>query len=304
MIAGEAPTLARTAWLGHYLLAIHAGRICLAVACLSVAVLERDEIPLRAPVGVMLAAAALVWSVGVAALWKPVAHVLESRPGLIWLDSAVLIGLSLAEKPWGSLAPLPYGAFALLVPYVRPVQMAAVAIATAMLGYLPRLVLGAGDWRFADRTPPVSGTDWLTLYAGPLCCGAITLALCVLLRGVRNETEAWEREERTLTTVAAHRSELRARATLANRLHETFSQVLRAIPLRLDGEPPAGLVPEAITARSRIVALALSARPAVQQLTRELRDGSSHGSHASRTPRPAADGDGGRGCGDAPVSNA
>lgn len=123
-----------------------------------------------------------------------------------------------------------------------------------------------------DLVPPVSNTEWLTVYVGPAFCGTVAWALCSLYSGVQAELDARESAAKSLMDARAQASRLAARQHLANRLHETLSQVVRAIPFRLDGDAPAGIRPATRRLRQEIVDLSLETRPAVQAVARELRD--------------------------------
>ena len=257
--------------LGRFIGAAHLGRVALAGISLAVAVTTRDAIPGWTPVGVALACIGFIWVVGLYVQRDAVGRFLARRPGLVWVDFCVLGCLMVLDKPWDSLVAVPYGGFLLLVAYARPVQVAIATLVIAALSYLPKLVLSGVGWRYANRCPPVSAVDWLTAYVGPLFVGTIILTLCILVRGVADTRARWEGAQSAVTAAELRRAEADARRALANRLHETLSQAIRAIPLRLDGSPPDGVSERAIKIRSEIVAAALAARPVIQSAALRLR---------------------------------
>lgn len=267
----DSPTLAVGRSLAKFLVAVHAARILVGIVSVSIAIVTRDEIPTGQGFAVGCAVAGLVWTVGVAIAWPAIERSFTRHPALLWVDGVVLIGLMLVNKPWDSNVALPYGAFVLLVPYARPLHLAVLVVATSVVQYLPKLVLTSIDWRFAERVPPTTTTEWFTIYVGPLFCGTVAWALCLLFHGIRSEAVAWEAAQSALAQAEARSSHARTRRALANRLHETLSQVVRAIPLGLDGPPPAGLNEQALAARRTTIEVALDARPGVQQVARELR---------------------------------
>lgn len=256
----------------QYLRAIHVSRIAIAAVAVLVAVVTIDEIPVGHVAGIAAPVAGLAWMVAVAVRWQWVRRQIDRRPWVVWLDAVVLVGLMVVNKPWDSLIVLPYCSFVLLVPFVRPRAMAVLVVATAVVTYLPKILLTLAGWRYAHLVPPVTTTDWLTVYVGPAFCGTVSWALCSLHAGVQSELTARENAERSLMDARAQASRLVARQRLANRLHETLSQVVRAIPLFLDGEAPTGVAPPAALVRHQIVELALETRPAVQAVARELKE--------------------------------
>lgn len=259
------------AWIWRYLLAAHAARTVVTGFAFYVAILTTDEIPVAGQLSVGLAAVGFAWTLGLLIARLPIDRLLERHPRLIWLDATVLVGLMLIDKPWDAMGAVPFGAFLLLVVYARPQQILLLMGAMAMLQYLPRLVLEAADWRYADLTPPVSPADWLTAYVGPLFAGTVCWALCVLVAGVRRASADWLAAEAALTEAHVRQADARARRALADRLHETISQAVRAIPLRLDGPGGGDLGPEAVALRQEIGRLALSIRPQVQRVAERLR---------------------------------
>ena len=254
-----------------YITAVHAARVVIAILSLAIAVDTMDEIPTATFLGVLLPVASIAWTVTVAARWRRIEQLLARRPGAIWVDSVVLVGLTLVDKPWDSLVALPYAAFFLVVPYARPLHLALLVLVSATVSYAPKILLSAVDWRYTNLVPPVTTTEWFTLYVGPVFCGTVALALCLLFHGIRVEATARSRVQEELTRTQIRYAQAHAQTALANRLHETLSQVVRAIPLRLDGNPPEHLPAEAAATRAALINTALDARPAVQQLARDLR---------------------------------
>ena len=254
----------------YYIRAIHTSRIIISAVSVLVAATTLEEIPGYTTFAVAVPVLGFLWMVLVAAAWPKLRVILDHHPALVWCDPAVLVGLMLINKPWDSLVVLPYCSFVFLVPWVRPSLLAVAVLATTVLGYLPKLLVTAADWRFADLVPPVSNVEWFTLYVGPLFCGTVAWALCLLYHGVATEVSAWDGANAALVQTRAAAVRIRTRQDLANRLHETLSQVVRAIPLRLDCDPPAGIDAEASAVRGRIVDLSLEVRPAVQAVARDL----------------------------------
>lgn len=265
------------AWVVRYLLAAHASRVVVASFALYVAARTTNEIPVAGTLSVALAAAGVAWTLALALAWRPLDRLLARWPRLVWLDAAVLTGLMLVDKPWDAMIAVPYGAFLLLVVYGSPLGILALTAAMALVQYAPKLVLSAVDWRYAELCPPVNSADWLTAYVGPVFAGTICWALCVLVSGVRRASAEWDEAQAALTEAYIRRADARARRALADRLHETISQAVRAIPLRLDGHPGAELEPEALRLREEIAAFSLRLRPRVQSAARRLRadDGAS-----------------------------
>jgi len=259
------------AWLWRYLRAAHAARVVVAGFAVFVAVRTTDEIPVAGRFHIALAAAALAWTLALAIACRPLDRMLRRCPRLIWLDSVVLVGLALADKPWDAMVAVPYGAFLLLVVYGSPVGLAVLTVALALLQYVPKIALSAVGWRYAGLCPPVTTADWMTAYVGPLVAGTICVALCVLVNGVQKASADWDRAERVGTEAQVRGADARARRAVAERLHETISQAVRAIPLRLDGPAPAGLGDDAVRLRAGIAGLAREVRPQVQRVARELR---------------------------------
>lgn len=261
------------AWIRRYLSAAHIARVAVAGFALFVAAETTDEIPVAGSLSIALAGAGLAWTLVTALAARPLGRRLGRRPRLILVDSAVLTALALADKPWDAMVAVPYLSFLLLVVYARPVVLAVITVVVAVLQYVPRLLLEAIDWRYAELCPPVTTADRLTAYVGPLFAGTICWALCILVTGVRRATADWQRAQASAAEAELRRANARARLALADRLHGTISQTLRAIPLRLDGPPPADASCEALGARSQIIERALALRPAVQQIARRLRFG-------------------------------
>lgn len=266
------------AWVWRYLLAAHAARFVVVVFALYVAARTTGEIPVAGWLSVLCAVLAVVW-VGVLGLAaRRVDHLLKSRPRLIWVDPAVLIGLSLIDKPWDAMVAVPFGAFLLFVVYGTPRKMVALMIAMAGIIYLPKAILVLVDWRYAALCPPTNTAEGLSAYVGPVFAGTICWALCVLVAGVSDATREWDDAQQAVNQAERRRSDARARRAIADRLHETISQVARAIPLMLDSRAPDELDDEGLRIRSEISGLALRLRPQVQVAARALRDGS----HESR----------------------
>lgn len=254
-----------------YVAVIHLARVAIAAVSLAIAIDTRDVTPFPATVGIWLASAAVGWTLLLAVSWRRIEQRIARWPRLIWLDGVVMVTLSLADKPWDSLVAMPYCSFVLLVPFVRPRHLALFVVVTAGLVYVPKLVALAIDWQHTEVVPPASTIGWLTLYVGPLFCGTVAWALCLLFSGIRSGIRERENARLELFEAEARHAVVSARIALANGLHETLSQVVRAIPLRLDGPPPVGLVSEALRTRDQIIETALRTRPALQQLSAELR---------------------------------
>ncbi len=260
-------------WVWRYLMAAHGARAAVAGFALYVAARTTEEIPVAGWFSVALAAIGLVWVLTLAAFARPLDRLVRRRRGLIWADAAVLMTLSLLNKPWDAMVAVPFGAFLLLVIYGTPRGILALTVLMSLLQYVPKLVLEAVDWRYAELCPPTSSAEWMTAYVGPVFAGTICWALCVLVAGVRRASGEWELAQLSLTEAEIRRADLRARRAVADRLHETISQVVRAIPLRLDSDSPPAVGDEAQQLRSRITELALQLRPSVQRAARTLRDG-------------------------------
>lgn len=258
--------------LRGYVAAVLAGRVLIAAVSLAVALDTRADIPIDAPVAPLVATAALCWCLITAAAWPALSQALEQRPNLVWVDTVVIVALMLAAKPWDSLVALPYGAFALLVPYVRPLSLAVAVGVTALASYAPKLLLVAVGWRHAHLAVPVNRLDWLTLCVGPIITGAVAFALCLLINRIRDELLAWEGAEAAATAAEAARARSAARRALAARLHETLSQAVRAIPLRFDDGPPEGVSARFLHLRDEALRVAARLRPSVQALARDLQD--------------------------------
>ena len=269
--------------VSHYVRAIHLSRIAIAAVTVMVALVTVDEIPVGHPFAIGAPIVGLVWMIVVAACWDEIRRQLVIRPWIIWMDPLVLLGLMVVNKPWDSLIVLPYCSFVLLVPFVRPRAMAVLVVVTAIATYLPKILLTLVGWRYAHLVPPVTTTDWPTVYVGPAFCGTVSWALCSLHAGVQSELTARESAERSLMDARAQASRLVARQRLANRLHETLSQVVRAIPLFLDGEAPKGITSAATVVRRQIIELALDTRPAVQSVARELKEVAEDGTGMTET---------------------
>lgn len=274
-------------WVWRYLMAAHGARSAVAGFALYVAARTTEEIPVAGWFSVALAAVGLVWVLTLAAFARPLDRLVRRRRGLIWADAAVLLTLSLLNKPWDAMVAVPFGAFLLLVIYGTPRGILALMALMSLLQYLPKLVLEAIDWRYADLCPPTSSAEWMTAYVGPVFAGTICWALCVLVAGVRRASDEWEHAQLSLTEAELRRADLRARRAVADRLHETISQAVRAIPLRLDSDPPPVVGEEAQQLRSRIAELAIELRPKVQRAARVLRDtGREDGVDRSATTAP------------------
>lgn len=262
------------AWVWRYLLAAHAARFVVAAFALYVAARTTEEIPVAGWLSVVCASLGVAWVAGLGIFARRVDHLLRTRPRLLWVDPAVLIGLSLVNKPWDAMVAVPFGAFLLFVVYGTPRKIVGLIIAMATLLYLPKALLVALDWRYADLCPPTNTAEGLSAYVGPVFAGTICWALCVLVAGVSETTREWDEAQRALDQAERRRADARARRAIADRLHETISQVARAIPLMLDSSAPSELGDEARRLRSDISSLALRLRPQVQVAARALRDGS------------------------------
>lgn len=256
-----------------YLRAAHAARLLVGAGALAVAINTRGEIPGGEALGIALAAVGLAWVAATALLAHPIARLLDAHPRLVLVDPAFLIALVLIDKPWDSLVALPYASFLLLVVYVSPGVLAALVVVAAVGSLAPKIVLSLAGWRHADLTPPFQTTDWVTQVAGPLIAGGITVALCTLVQGVRRASREWEAAEEALTAATVRREETRALLSLASRIHDTIAQVVRAIPLGLDGRPSDGLTPRAAEIRAEAITLSLQMRPELQRLARDARVG-------------------------------
>jgi hypothetical protein len=261
------------AWVWRYLIAAHAARVFVALFALYVAARTTEEIPVAGWLSVTCAAAGVAWTLGLALSARPLDRLLTTRPRLVFVDSGVLVGLSLIDKPWDAMVAVPFGAYLLLVVYGKPRWILGLIIAMASLQYLPKIILEALDWRYAELVPPTSSAEWLTAYVGPVFAGTICWALCVLVAGVTTATRRWDEAQRSLTEAHVRRENARARRALADRLHETISQVARAIPLMLDSAEPDGMSDEARRLRAEITRLSLRLRPQIQVAARALRDG-------------------------------
>lgn len=261
-----------TVQVRRYVAAVHIARITFGVNALTVATTNRSRLPGLEPVGVWLGAVALSWSLFWAlAFFRKVGRADNYRPGFLWLDFGLLVGLMVLDKPWDSLTALPYGAVALLVPYARPRQILIGGAIAALLTYLPKVVALSLDWRYAALCAPVSLSDWMTDYVGPIFAATIGSVIALLLVRVRAATGRLDATQQSAAQAELDAAEASARRLLASRLHDTFSQAIRAIPLRLDGQGPDGLSPQATAIRKQVVATALAGRPAAQRLARELR---------------------------------
>ncbi len=257
--------------VARFLTAAHIGRITVGIIGVIVATTAPGRPTGQRWIDVTITVDAFVWILGLAIIAKPLRELLTKRPGLIWIDTTVLLVLYIADKPWDSLAAIPYAALSLLTPYVRP---AAILIATALAtigGYLPKLTLLALGSPDADHVAPISTAEMLTLYIAPLIGGIFVWGTCTLLHQVRGTIRRYENAQDDLLRAEKRRADATARHDLADQLHDAISGAIRAIPLRLDGLPPSGAGVRAVELRSAVSAAALRARPATQELSRQIR---------------------------------
>lgn len=223
--------LAEDLWVSRYLRAVHLGRIGIAIAALVVACMTYGEIPTRIPWTIVFAIIGLVWVSAIALLARPLGRLLDRRPRLIWIDTAVLVGLMLIDRPVDSMVAMPYGAFGLLVPFVAPLALTAAVCSVVVLGYMPRIVAHAVDWQYADLVPPTNTLEWATIYVGPVFAGSISIALCVLMRGVRGFQRERIRVEQEAQTARDAAYDAQARRAIVEGIHSSISLTVRLVPL-------------------------------------------------------------------------
>ena len=254
-----------------FIRAAHLGRVALGGIGMIVA-LDADGRPTgNRWIDTGLTIGAMLWVCSLALLSSRLDTILRRRPRLIWIDTVVVLGLIAVDKPWDSLAALPYAALAFLVPYVRPAGLLAATAVAVVTGYVPKLVALVAAPADAGHIAPTTTADLLTAYIGPMIGGVFAWGACTLLHQVRQATARYEDAQQALTVAEERRAEIDARHALADQLHDTISQSIRAIPLRLDGPPPTGLSPLLLRTRSEIIATANSARPASRVLAKRLR---------------------------------
>lgn len=218
---------------------------------------------------------ALVWIVITALAAAPIARWVKGRPSVAWVDPIVLCVLMGVAKIYGdALLAMPYAAYVLLVAYMRPRRIIFATLFTIVLAYLPKLILIGIGSDLAPQTTPLDAGDWLTSYVGPIFAGITTWALCTLMVELQNTTMSYEALQDAVDRAEASRAGVSARQQLAARLHDTVSQVVRAIPLRLSDPGPNGESDQAAHIRREAVAVARSIRPELQSFALELRDGS------------------------------
>lgn len=262
--------LSEEVWVGRYLRAVHLGRIGIAIAALVVACMTYGEIPTEIPWTIVFAVIGLLWVTGVALAARKLARMVDRRPWLIWVDTCVLIGLMLIDRPVDSMVAMPYGAFALLVPFVTPLALTGAVGAVVVLGYLPRIVAHAVDWQYADRVPPTNTLEWATMYVGPVFAGSISIALCVLMRGVRGAQRERIRAESEAQAARVAASDAQSRRAIADGIHSSISSTARLVTYVLAQIPTTGHDATTQALRASVTEAAMALREDLQDYSKGL----------------------------------
>lgn len=262
--------LAQELWVGRYLRAVHLGRIGIAIAALVVACMTYGEVPTTVPWTIVFACIGVAWVTGIALAARPLARLLDRRPRLIWVDTGVLVGLMLIDRPVDSMVAMPYGAFGLLVPFVTPLALGAAVGAVVVLGYLPRVVAHALDWQYADLVPPTNTLEWATIYVGPVFAGSISVALCVLMRGVRAAHAERLRVQKEAEAARAAASDAQARRAIVEGIHSSISATVRLVPIVVRQNPDLALNEETAQLRASLIEASSTLRGDFQAYSRAL----------------------------------